>query len=337
MTQTFRVTSAGEYRKAGPTDLVELNPVPGGHPLYVAKWLLEALVGAIVKQELVHLSGPTGSAKSSLIETLNLGAGNFHALCRALDVEPRPLRLYPIEMAVYEAPGELYCRRALHGGNTYDEPSRLVLALEDAARHAGDSYPLIWLREMGRVHSASVQGGLLDLMVKGDIILPDGRRIDGRGLSWLADSNYQADQDSTHTLVTLDDALKRRFRVNLTLDYLTPEQVLVVRRLLAQATLGKRRLDADLLAQVVKLGSAVRRHRRDGNLTSLAPPTLYGYLAFLRLAQTLPHLSPQQIALVTLLGNASAEDRKLIPGVLNEVYGLAVAAGDDPAQVDNLF
>src|SRR5262249_55061018 len=163
-------------------------------------------------------------------------------------------RLYPIEMAVYEAPGELYLRRALAGGNTYDEPSRLVCALDDAARSRGDHYPLVWLREMGRVHSSSVQGGLLDLMVKGDLVLPDGRRIDGRGIAWIADSNYQAETSSTHTLVTLDDALRRRFSINLTLDYLNAEQeALILGRLAGHA-------DAERIAQVVKLGHVIRRH-----------------------------------------------------------------------------
>ena len=88
------------------------------------------------------------------------------------------------------------------------------------------------------MHSSSVQGGLLNLIVKGDIVLPDGSRIDGRGISWVADSNYQAEQDATHTLVTLDDALKRRFSINLTLDYLSAEQEMqVLHHILEEATL----------------------------------------------------------------------------------------------------
>ena len=52
----------------------------------------------------------------------------------------------------------------------------------------------------------------------------------------MADSNYQAETDSVHTLVTLDDALKRRFSINLTLDYLTPEQeVEVLQHILTEA------------------------------------------------------------------------------------------------------
>jgi energy-coupling factor transporter ATP-binding protein EcfA2 len=220
----YRVHMPDEYRKAGPTDLVELLPPPGGNPLFFPKSIVEVLVYGIVRHEFIHLSGPTGSAKSSLLEALHLVPENFSGICTALGYEVRPLRIYPIEMATFEAPGELYQRRALKDGTTYDEKSRLVLSLEEANRCRGRQYPLIWLREIGRVHSSSVQGGLLNLMTKSDIVLPDGTRIDGHGISWVADSNYQAEHDSTHTLVTLDDALKRRFSINLALNYLTAEE-----------------------------------------------------------------------------------------------------------------
>ena len=220
----YHVNEPNEYRQAGPDDLIALLPAPGENPLFLAKWAIEILAAGIVHYEFIHLSGPTGSAKSSLLEALYLVPGNFQGICKGIEVEVRPLRLYPVEMATFEAPGELYYRRALKGDTTFDEKSRLVVALEDASKANGDAYPLIWLREMGRVHSSSVHGGLLNLMTKGDIVLPDGSRIDGRKIAWVADSNYQAGQDSDHTLVTLDDALNRRFSVNLTLDYLNPEQ-----------------------------------------------------------------------------------------------------------------
>lgn len=226
--RVYCVDKPGECRKAGYSDLIELLPVPGAHPLFMLKWTLEVLVYGIVHHEFIHLSGPTGTAKSSLIEALYIVPENFNSLCRVLGFPLRPLRLFPIEMATYETPGELYQRRALKNGSTYDERSRLVEALEEAARSNGCCYPLIWLREMGRVHSSSVQGGLLNLMTKEDIVLPEGSRIDGRNIAWVADSNYQAEHDSIHTLVAFDDALKRRFSINLTLDYLSSDQELQV-------------------------------------------------------------------------------------------------------------
>jgi MoxR-like ATPase len=231
----YRVDKPEEYRIAGPTDLIEILSVPGGNALYLMKWIIEVLVYGIVHHEMIHISGPSGSCKSSLIEALYRVPENFEAVCKGLGYKVLPLRLYPIEMATFEAPGELFQRRALKGGSTFDEESVLVSALKNAARQCDKAYPLIWLREIGRVHSSSVQGGLLNLMTKGDIVLPDGSRIDGRGIAWTADSNYQAASDSTHTLVTLDDALNRRFSIQLTMDYLSaPEETLVLQHLLKE-------------------------------------------------------------------------------------------------------
>lgn len=334
--QVFPVDQVKHYRMAGPTDLLELLPVSGNNALYLPKWLVEAVVYGIVNHEFIHLSGPTGSAKSSLLDALSLVPGNFRSICAALGFPELPLKVYTIEMATYEAPGELFQRRALKNGTTYDEPSRLVTALEEASKIKSGCYPLIWLREMGRVHSASVQGGLLNLMTRSDIALPEGRHLEGAGIAWVADSNYQAERDSTHTLVTFDDALRRRFSINLTLDYLSAEQEMqILGRLVDQSHLGQG--PDGLIAKVVRLGHVIRRHRAEGNLQTVPPPTIYGYLAFLRMSQSLTHLTPQQVATATLLGNAGAEDMKHVTGVLNEVFGLRAETTDDPTMGGNLF
>ncbi len=333
------------YRKAGPTDLVELVRGEGLNPLFLPKWIVEALVYGIVHGEFIHLSGPTGSAKSSLLESLKERPENFTGICESLGFPVKPLRLFPVEMAVFEAPGELYQRRALKDGSTFDEKSRLVKSLIAAAKKVKTVYPLVWLREIGRVHSSSVQGGLLNLMTKGDIVLPDGSRVDGRGIAWVADSNYQAEQDSTHTLVTLDDALKRRFTINLTLDYLTAEQEVGVLTHILEETGEIKDLptpvdedaDGDIIVKVVKLGNAVRRQRAEGNLQTITPPTIYGYLACLRMARALPTLGLDQVAAATMLGNAGLEDKKHVSGVFNEVFGIRADDEDDAGMVLNLF
>lgn len=329
--RVYRINRPDELRKAGPGDLVQLLPAPGANPLFIPKETLEILVCGIVSHEYVHLSGPTGSAKTSLIEALTQRPENFYAISNAIGFASMPLKVYPIEMATYETPGELYFRRALRNGCTYDEKSPLVLALEDASG-SSDVYCLVWLREMGRVHSAAVQGGLLDLMTKARITFPDGSSVPGGRISWIADSNYQAESESTHTLVTQDDALKRRFPLNVTLDYLSPEQeVSVLEHLLGPGVDG-------LAPKVVKLGTVIRRHKIEGNLQSLVPPTIYGYHAFLRMAKALPHFAPQQIARFTILGNASPEDQKMLSGVFNEAFGLRTAASaNDPLMGGKLF
>ncbi len=329
MTKIYRVNIKDEYRKAGPTDLIQLLPVPGEHPLFVEKAIVESIVYAIVSCENMHVSGPTGSCKSSLFEALYLVPDNFKHICNALGYPVKKLKVYPIEMATYEAPGELYYRRALKDGTTYDEKSGIVKALEECEASKGKYYPLIWLREIGRVHSASVQGGLLNLMTRGNIVLPSGATIDGQKIAWVADSNYQAEQDSTHVLVVFDTALKARFSINITLDYLTAEQELQVLENIYKQKANNGKFDSELAERIVKLGNTIRRYRMEGNLQSVVPPTIYGYLAMLRMAQSLPHLSVLQVALATLLGNASVEDSKHVKNIFNEVFGLQAVVDDD--------
>lgn len=328
----FRVNKPDEYQKAGPSDLIELVPVQGMNPLYLSKYILEIVVWSLTHGAAVHLSGPTGTAKTSLIEALSLVPDNFRAIAvQALRLKDKPLKVYPIEMVTYEAPGELFQRRSLRGGSTFDEPSPLVQALRQASEANGAFYHAIWLREIGRVHSASIQGGLLNLMTMGDVFLPDGSRIDTRGIAYVADSNYQAETDASHTLVQFDDALKRRFFVNQTLDYLPPSQEAAVIEHLVHHR-GWKKITEQLINNVVKLGQAIRRQRAEGNLLSVPPPTISGYLTLLEMTQALPHLSLQQLAMATMLGNATADDRKVGLAVFNEVFGLQAEQESDPTK-----
>ncbi|MEW6386508.1 MAG: hypothetical protein AB1491_03215 [Thermodesulfobacteriota bacterium] len=336
----YRVWNPKEYLKAGPTDIVELLPVPGHHPLFLVKWVVDTLVYGIVHREIIHLSGPTGTAKSSLLEALYLVPENFRAVCEGLGFSALPLKLYAIEMCKFETPGELYSRRALKAASTFDEKSCLIEALEDAAGSSGSFFPLIWLREIGRCHSASVQSGLLNLMFKGDIILPDGRRLNGEEIAWVADSNYQAEHEAVHTLVTLDTALKRRFTINLTLNYLSAAQeAMILEYLLRRGHSygGNGIINKELIMKIVELGGLIRQQQTEGNLRSVPPPTIYGYQAFLRMAQNLRHLSLPQVALATLLGNASLEDQQVAAGVLNQVFGLRTSQEDDSTLWGHLF
>lgn len=341
-TRTYRVDRAREYHQAGPNDLVKLLPVPGGHPIFVLKWVLEVVVWCLVHSEFLHLSGPTGTAKSSLLEALARVGRNFAAVCGYLGFPVRPLKVYPIEMATFESPGELYYRRALDGGKTFDEYSKIIQVISAVATAGDEAYHTLWLRELGRVHSSAVQGGLLDLMQKADVILPDGRRLDGTRIGWVADSNYQVDDEATHTLVTFDDALKRRFGVHVTLDYLNADQeVDVLLHLLAEATKGRkprRRSGPVEAAVVVKLGRLLRQRRSQGNLLSVPPPTLYGFVAALRMFQDMPQLDLPSIARVTVLGNASPEDRDGANALINEVFGLQSDEDqDDPTAAGKLL
>ncbi len=224
----YQITNPKAYKKAGPNDLVELVPPPGGHPLIIPKWVPETLVYGIVNHEKIHLSGRTGNAKTKLVEDIQNVPENFQIICRALGYPVLPLRIFAVEMAIFEAPSELWQRRALADGNTYDELSVLIQCLQEASQLGGDVYSVIHLREFGRVHSSAVQSGLPDIMAEGDILSPGGERINGREIAWLCDSNYQDEENSTYTLVPLDDALKRRFTLHICMESLTPEQEAII-------------------------------------------------------------------------------------------------------------
>lgn len=93
----------------------------------------------------------------------------------------------------------------------------------------------------------------------------------------------------------------------------------------------------EFIEKAVQLGNSIRRHRLEGNLMSVAPPSLYGLQAFVKMASRMPHLTLQQVALSTLLGNASHADQKYVASVLNEVFSFQTDLTDDPLNGGGLF
>lgn len=331
----FKVWVKNEYTKAGFSDIIELKPNKGGNHLYFQKWILEIIVHAICTGEYIHISGPSGSAKSALLEALMIEE-NFSPIAKALGFATKPLIIYPIEMATYETPGEFQFRRSLNNGTTFDEKSDLIVALEQAQALRKNNYIMIWLREMGRVHSSTVQGGLLNLMTKAEILLRDHQKLSGNDICWVADSNYQAEGDSHFSLVPLDTALKRRFSVNVTIDYLDPEMEMKILEFIIDRDTNLKQ-NPDLIKEVVRLGNLIRQNRLQGNLLSVPPPTIYGYLTYYKMATSLTHLSKQMIAKVTLLGHANTQDQKFIPSIFNEIYSFNFENDDKETLASNLF
>jgi hypothetical protein len=96
--------------------------------------------------------------------------------------------------------------------------------------------------------------------------------------------------------------------------------------------------EKELLEKVIKLGDIIRGYQAEGQLQSVPPPTIYGYLSLLRLARGLSHLSLKQVAFATLLGNASPEDYKIRNNAFYEAFGLRNAQNDDdPTLAGDLF
>lgn len=317
------LTDPKALARAGTRDLIALEPLPGNPPIVKELWVLEVIAAGIIAGELIHIHGETGTAKNALIEALANVPANWEALCRHLDEAYLPLKVFPIEMAAFETISELHSRRALNQGQTFDEPSSIVKAIQKAAALVGSVYPVIWLREIGRTPTASVQGGLLNLMTKGLILTNGEETVSGVNIAWLADSNYHTDDSATHILVVQDDALQRRFTLNLMFDYLTPEQDIDILRFHKQHGFLPEVSD-ECITQVVMLGDSIRERRRTGALSSLTPPTLYGYASFLRALHRHPRLSKQEIAEATLAGSATVKDREDVRGLFAEAFAVTI-------------
>lgn len=337
---TYRLDKPNALDQAGSSDFMALRRAPGAPtPIFVEKGKLVHLVDAIIAKEAIHLSGPTGSAKTSLIEALASVPANFMDVCAHLGAEPRPLRTFPVEMCLFESPAEVYQRRAIsRNGATYDEASVLIAALE-AAANIEDEYAVIWLREIGRVHAASIQGALLNIVTDGEVVLPTGRRISTERFGFIADSNYAAedDHDATYVLVALDSALRRRFLVNIKLDYLGRDEELEILREIASVDVALADVDTELLRKTVALGELVRAERSQGNLLSLPAPTIAGYAGFLRRVQRLPSQPVRAAAFTTLLGNPSRDDEKLARGVFNQIFAPGARGEDGSVLDENLY
>jgi hypothetical protein len=316
-TKVYDIQNREEFNMAGSYDLIKMVPVEGSHPLFIQKYILEILTWGIANKEFIHLSGPTGSAKSSLVEAISRQPENFRLLCQYLGLAYKPIVLFENDMVLYETPGELYQRRSIKNHETIDLESFLVRSLSIGMTKCSAHYILIYLKEMGRVINATIQNGLLNLMSKSTIVLPNQQKIDGSQISYIADSNYQASEDAEHTLVQFDTALKRRFTLNIHLEYLSEQDEIVVLQQVLEP--GYKKLDKKLIENIVRLGKVVRQYKAEGTLTSVVPPTIYGYLTCYRMAVSLS-VNTEIVIMNTLLGNASTEDQKLADSIIQNVF-----------------
>ncbi len=367
MLKVFRIEDKREREAAGSADLLRLLPVKRWHqrhgdaggaaappvgrhgkpapiPLtdpnsvFVAKDILQCLVDGIASYNIIHFSGPTGTAKSSCLEALFLAPKNFLGVLETIPYahEPKPVKMFPVEMAAFESTADTYSRRSIKDGTTLDEDSVLVKALLGAAQAADRYYPVVWIREMGRCNHGSIQGGLLNLIYKGIVILNDGREIDTSRISFIFDSNYSAEKDGSYNLVRLDTALNRRAQIQIKMEYPSLEQELAILEFICRDYGWS--VPAGLLEKVVKLGDLVRKAKLEGNLQSLVTPTIYGYLSMVQRVLHLPHLTWARCAQMTLLGNPQTDDLPQVSTVLQQVFGIKSGAKEtgDVTQ-ENMF
>ncbi len=318
-TKIYDIRDKEEYRAAMPFDLIKLIPAVGNHSHYKYKYALDIMTFGICHQKSIHLSGPTGAGKSSLIEAITEEHENFRLLCEYSGIEYKPPLLYEIEMVKFDTPGECHERTMIKNRDTVDVPSAIIDALKDAQVTKKDHYPIVYFMEMGRVHSASIQGGLLNIVGKPHVKALDNQKIPTDNVCFIADSNYQAAGDATYTLVTFDEALKRRFDINLSIPHFPEENQVHIMHDLVYDTLDKTP-DVELIKNIINLGQVIRQYKAEGNLVSVSEPNPKGYLTCYELIKNLPGIGVNLAVTNSMLGNAATEDLKLVDTSIQTVF-----------------
>ncbi len=318
-TKLYDIRDKNEYRAAMPFDMIKMIPAIGNHSHYKYKYALDIMTFGICHQKVIHLSGPTGAGKSSLIEAITEEPENFRLLCEYSGYEYKPPLLYEIEMVKFDTPGECHERTVIKNRDTVDVPSAIIEALLDAQKKKNEYYPIVYFMEMGRVHSASIQGGLLNIVGKPFVKAPDNQKIPTGDVCFIADSNYQAAGDATYTLVPLDEALKRRFDINLSISHFPEENQVHIMHDLVHETLDESP-DVELIKNIVRLGQMIRQYKAEGNLVSVSEPNPKGCLTCYEMIKALPGIGINLAITNTMLGNVASDDMKLVDTSIQTLF-----------------
>ncbi len=319
----YDITKKQEFEKADTRDLIKLLPAAAGaNEIYIEKLSLIALAHGLAKQEIVHISGPTGTGKTSLINALIENPENWRLLVSHLGIPYMPLRVVTHSAVGFESPSDLFYRRAIKpdGGGTYDEPSALLSDLKKLSRKSQKKYySVVWISELLRMPGA-VQSAFVELINK-RITDSKGKYIgDGNKIAWLFDSNYQAAADNNlhFELSPFDEALKARNTIMLNMDYLNIEQEIGILR--EYSTINKKSeiIPNEMLYELVEMASYIRQAKNRGELAALPMPTFRQYFAFLRMAAS-TNLETEDLFEVVFFGLGNNADKTALKSVQQEI------------------
>lgn len=316
--KTFDVGDAVQLERSGPNDLLRLRPLPGRQPVFFPKHLLQTVAWCVARRRHIHLSGPTGAGKTGLLENLLLVPENLEAVCRSVGLEPRPVQVHAIEMSQFGAAPDIWCSVELTRSRTRIVPSPIVRAIMDTQGLRDSHFVVVWLRELGRVMTASIQGSLVSL-VQDDIELYDGQRLDASHVVFVTDSNH-FDDESLYTLVQKDAALMRRW-LTMPIGYLAEEQeATIVSQLLGDS------VPDDQVAKVVRIGAEIRAKHKGGGFKSVSPPTIRSYVVCLEAVRDLQAQVPvHELVRTVLLGGVGPEDAADATAIVARAFGLRVS------------
>ncbi|MAE63258.1 MAG: hypothetical protein CMJ18_03215 [Phycisphaeraceae bacterium] len=288
------------------------------HPFYADFGQLALAVDAITTRAPLHLSGKSGGGKSHFLNALLFGPPeNFEKVRDSLDL-PKWDRIacHRIFISSFEAPSEIWYRTVVKEFSTHDQPQRMLEVLEEAAADR-ETLHVVWIVESGRGITATVQGGLLEIVGQDTIRDPQGKQFDARNVAFVTDSNHQANESGDFAIHELDQAYGRRWTRRLTFAGLDPEQeARVLRELAADST-------EEQVGQVVALAIAIRRKHGENALESVLPPTIDAELDLLGCLRRLP-VDSRQTVFNTLLGHCQDQERDEAESIFAEAFGVKV-------------
>ena len=208
------VNSKSKWKRAADDDLIALTT--GSGPFYVKKEILESMVHGVRDREVIHLSGGTGTGKSTLG---NILPRNWRSLCVNMGIDYQALKVFTIPLVHYQGPDELFTRRAIAENRTLDEDQPPLKAAKEAMSLNKDHDIIMWFQELGRTHT-SVQHALVTSFLNDQVYDHHGQNLGNLNACILMDSNYQDREGGNYLLHDLDGALQSRFTLQLTLGYL---------------------------------------------------------------------------------------------------------------------
>ncbi len=321
--KSFKLNRKGAWQKAGPNDLVELqSPGGAGHGLFYKKNVLHYLTLTIAEGGCLHLSGNSGSGKTSLIEAVANDPENWRHLCLHNGIEHKPLNLFRLAAYNFDSPNEVWHRRAINANGTYDEIQQLIVFIEYAIEHPDEGYFAVNIMEIGRMRP-QIQNALVHLITRGDIINPlNGNSIGRASIAYIADSNYVAAEQHDFLLAEKDTALFNRINeTGIEISHLGQEEEFTILKSI-KSKIGCRELPDELLEKITYLGHLIRREQlENGALTSINPVSMRQYMSFMKKAAR-SNMPPEELVEVTLFALASKEDRSTINELKSYVFGI---------------
>ncbi len=317
--QIYSITKKREFEKAHNDDFIQMIAASATEtPVTIQKSKLVVATLAIISGEVLHLSGATGTGKTSFLNALLFEPRNWKYMCQNLNLPHYPIRVFSHSAVGLETPSELFYRRSINEKGTFDEMSDLLKDMKKLQRNNDKYYNVIWISEMLRMPS-NVQSAFVEL-INQKVFDSKGKVIGVKKLAWLFDSNYQAAQDENFffELSQFDEAFKARNTVCLTFEYLNIfQEVGILKKLLKEQF--QKDFSEILLFKVVEVSAKIREEKLKGKFPSLPMPTFRQYLGFFNLANA-NKLTEEILFDVTIFGFATKEDHTALEDIYQEIY-----------------